>query len=244
MKTVHATWEKENIGQDAYEITLNETDSFDEFAKEEQRCIASGAQYLVVKTPVNCQNLLFSMATLGYHFVETVYHVQIKRRDYHMPQIISRFDRGFSVVQVTDDAAKERMFAAIRKGIFLTDRVSIDPFFGPVAGGNRYANWLFGMMQRGGDAYEVWLKDKPIGFFVICRKDETTVDPVLMGMYNEAEDRGLGTLLHKKTLDTCFTYDCTQLTSTIVSNNVKIFSVYLNAGATITDTQYTYIKHV
>ena len=80
--------------------------------------------------------------------------------------------------------------------------------------------------------------------FVICRKDETTVDPVLMGMYDEEGDRGMGALLHKKTLDTCFTHDCKRLTSTIVSNNAKVLRVYVNAGATITDTLYTYVKHV
>ena len=245
MKTVHAVWEMENIGQNTYEITLDENDSMDRFIEEDRRCITAGAQYIVVKTPVNRPDFLFSMNSLGYQFVETVYHVQIKRKAYHMPEAICRFDRDFTVIPVADDiTAKERMFAFIRKGIFMTDRVSIDPFFGPIVGGNRYANWLASMMQNGGDAYEVLLKNKPIGFFVICRKDETTVDPVLMGLYNEAEDRGIGTLLHKKTLDTCFTYDCNQLTSTIVSNNAKIFSVYLNAGASITNTLYTYVKHV
>ena len=79
---------------------------------------------------------------------------------------------------------------------------------------------------------------------VICRKDADTVDPVLMAMYDQQNDRGLGALLHKKTLDTCFTHECKRLTSTIVSNNSKVLRVYVNAGATISDTLYTYVKHV
>ena len=137
-----------------------------------------------------------------------------------------------------------RIYALIRRGVFKSDRVSIDPAFGRAKGGNRYANWLRSMLARGGFLYEVLSGDKPIGFFVICRKDETTVDPVLMGMYDEEGDRGMGALLHKKTLDTCFTHDCKRLTSTIVSNNAKVLRVYVNAGATITDTLYTYVKHV
>lgn len=244
MKTVHAIWEIDNIGQDAYEITVSDTDSFADFAAEEKRCIAAGGQYIVVKTPVNCPQFLFSISTLGYHFVETVYHVQVKRKLYHMPDAVCRFDRGFAVTPIKDEAARERMFHTVRKGVFVTDRVSIDPFFGIEKGGNRYVNWIRSMISKGADAYEVFLKEKPIGFFVVCRKDENTVDPVLMGLYDESENRGLGTILHKKTLDTCFQYDCTQITSTIVSNNAKVFSVYLNAGANITDTLYTYIKHV
>ena len=100
------------------------------------------------------------------------------------------------------------------------------------------------MVEKGGRLYEVLQGEKPIGFFVICRKDEDTVDPVLMAMYDQQNDRGLGALLHKKTLDTCFTHECRRLTSTIVSNNSKVLRVYVNAGATISDTLYTYVKHV
>ena len=42
----------------------------------------------------------------------------------------------------------------------------------------------------------------------------------------------------------CFAQDCARLTSTIVSNNAKVLRVYVNAGATIADTQYTYVKHL
>ena len=244
MKTTHAVWERENIGVDAWEIALDAQDTIEALAEEEQRIIAEGAEYIVLKTPVNCPRLLFGLTGLGYTFVETVFHVEIRRKDYHMPETIARFDRGLSVVERTEAADRERIYGLIRRGVFKSDRVSIDPAFGREKGGNRYANWLRGMLERGGFLYEVLSGEKPIGFFVICRKDETTVDPVLMGMYDEAGDRGMGALLHKKTLDTCFAHDCKRLTSTIVSNNAKVLRVYVNAGATITDTLYTYVKHV
>jgi len=105
-------------------------------------------------------------------------------------------------------------------------------------------NWLKQMLGSGGKLYEVLQGERAMGFFVILRLSETTVDPVLMGLYDEANDRGMGALLHKKTLDTCFEQACARLTSTIVSNNHKVLRVYVNAGATITDTLYTYVKHV
>lgn len=243
MKTIHATWERENLGVDAYEIVLSAEDTPEMLAAEEQRILALGAEYIVLKSPVNCQPLLFGIPKLGYTYVETVFHVEIKRRDYHMPDMIARFDRGLSVAHRTAPEDMERVYALIRGGVFVSDRVSIDPAFGPKLGGNRYANWLKGMIRKGGFLYEVMQGDKPIGFFVICRKDADTVDPVLMGMYDEQNDRGMGALLHKKTLDTCFEHDCKRLTSTIVSNNAKVLRVYVNAGATITDTLYTYVKH-
>lgn len=244
MKTIHAIWELDNLGLDAYELALDPRDSLEALAAEEARCIREGAGYLVVKTPVNCPHLLFGLPALGYTYVETVFHVSIKREDYAMPATIARFDRGLAVAQRTEAADFERIYALIRQGVFTSDRVSIDPFFTLAQSGNRYANWVNSMLARGGRLYEVLHGDRPMGFFIITRVDERTVDPVLMGLYDEARDRGMGALLHKKTLDTCFTWDCSQLTSTIVSNNAKVLRVYINAGATLADTLYTYVKHV
>lgn len=244
MKTIHATWELENLGLNSYEFSLSQEDTLQAFAAEEARCLASGAQYLVAKTPVNCPALLFGLPELGYTFVETVFHVSIRRQDYHMPDAIARFDRGLFVAERTEEADHKRIYKLIRKGIFRSDRISIDPHFTLVQSGNRYANWLRSMLNKGGKLYEVLQADKPIGFFVITRVDDNTVDPVLMGLYDEAGDRGMGALLHKKTLDTCFEWQCTRLQSTIVSNNEKVLRVYVNAGASIVDTLYTYVKKV
>lgn len=244
MKTTHAVWELENIGANAWEIMLDSSDTPEMLAEEEKRIIAEGADYIVVKTPVNCQQLIFGLPKLGYTFVEMVFHVAIRRDNYHMPDMIARFDRGLTVVERTEESERQRVYDLIRAGVFVSDRVSIDPAFGVEKGGNRYANWLRSMLERGGYLYEVMKGEKPIGFFVICRKDETTVDPVLMGLYDEKNDRGMGALLHKKTMDTCFIHECKRLTSTIVSNNAKVLHVYVNAGADITDTLYTYIKHI
>lgn len=244
MKITHAIWERDNLGTNAYEILLEPVDSPDALTAEEKRLIAEGAEYLVVKTPVNCPDLLFGLPSLGYTFVEMVFHVAIKREDYHMPALIARFDRGLSVVERSGETDLERIYGLIRQGIFRSDRVSIDPHFNPQKSGNRYARWLESMVAAGGKVYEMVQGAKPLGFFVICRVDEQTVDPVLMGLYDEQNDRGMGALLHKKTLDTCFDWDCAKLQSTIVSNNAKVLRVYVNAGATITDTLYTYVKHL
>lgn len=244
MNIIHAVWEQANLGLNAYETILADTDTPEAYELAERDLIAAGAQYLVVKTPVNCQALLFGLPRLGYTMVETVFHVAIRREDYRMPQTVARFDRGLVVAECTQEADRARIDALIRGGIFKSDRVSIDPAFTRAQAGNRYANWLWQMVGKGAKLFEVLRGETPVGFFVIERVDEVTVDPVLMGLYDEENDRGMGALLHKKTLDTCFTMDCKKLTSTIVSNNAKVLRVYVNAGATITDTQYTFVKHV
>lgn len=244
MNIIHAVWEQANLGVNAYEITVSAEDTPQAYAQAERGLLAAGAQYLVVKTPVNCPALLFGLPALGYTFVETVFHVAIRRDEYHMPPNVARFDRGLSVVQRTAQGDVQRVLRQIRGGVFKSDRVSVDPFFSPQQAGNRYANWLAQMLGAGSQLFEVLLGEAPIGFFVVSRVDEATVDPVLMGLYDEENDRGMGALLHKKTLDTCFTMACQKLTSTVVSNNAKVLRMYVNAGAALTDSQYTYVKHV
>ena len=243
MQIIHATWELENLGVDAYETILDASDTPEAYALEERRLLEAGAQYLVVKTPVNCARLLFGLPALGYTLVETVFHVEIRRADYAMPASIARFDRGLTTLERVSEQDRQRVYALIRSGVFKSDRVSIDPTFTLAQAGNRYANWLAQMLASGGKLFEVLHGEHPIGFFVIQRKDERTVDPVLMGLYDEQNDRGIGALLHKRTLDACFEQSCDRLTSTIVSNNAKVLRVYVNAGATIADTQYTYVRH-
>ena len=139
MKTTHAVWERENIGVDAWEIALDAQDTIEALAEEERHIIAEGAEYIVLKSPVNCPQLLFGLTGLGYTFVETVFHVEIRRKDYHMPETIARFDRGLTVVERTDPENQARIDRIIRSGIFISDRVSIDPAFSVKLGGRRYA---------------------------------------------------------------------------------------------------------
>ena len=243
MKIIHATCEQENLGVNAYETLLSLDDTLDDYTREEARLLAEGARYLVVKAPVNDAQWLFGLPRMGYNFVETVFHVAVRRGEYRPSAELARFDRGLRVVERTETGDRERVYTLIRSGIFKSDRVSMDPAFTPAQSGNRYANWLGQMLGEGGRLYEVLQGEKPFGFFVITRVDEQTVDPVLMGLYDEERDRGMGALMHKKMLDTCFTYACQRVASTIVSNNLKVLRVYVNAGASITDTLYTYVKH-
>ena len=127
------------------------------------------------------------------------------------------------------------------------------------AGGMRLAPGLIDVHTHGAAGVDVNAADeaglrKIAAFFatqgvtafhasVLTDTPETT-EGCLGAIANVMRDRGMGALLHKKTLDTCFTHDCKRLTSTIVSNNAKVLRVYVNAGATITDTLYTYVKHV
>jgi RimJ/RimL family protein N-acetyltransferase len=244
MKIVHAVWERENLGVDAYEIFLENRDTLREFELEEKKLAEAGGEYFAVKTPVNRSDLLFGLPKLGYTFVETLFRIAIERGDYRVPQSIARFDRGLTVARRSTAEEREAVFGRIREGVFKSDRISLDPYFPAEKTAVRYINWIGQLISQGGMLYEALNRGEPFGLFIIKRIDAQTVDPVLMGLYQEDRNRGLGTLLHKKTLDTCFAQECDRITSTYVSNNAKILRVYANVGAAVTDVLYTYVRHV
>lgn len=99
MKTTHAVWERENLGVDAYEIALDASDTPDLLRQEEARHHRGGRGIYRGENPGGLPRALFSMQSLGYTFVETVFHVMIRRDEYHMPASIARFDRGLRVVE-------------------------------------------------------------------------------------------------------------------------------------------------
>ena len=155
MKVTHAAWELDNLNVNAYEILLDAADTPDALAREEARLVAEGAQYLAVKTPVNCPRLLFGLPALGYAFVETVFHVSVKREEYRVPALVARFDRGLAVARRDSGADLKRIDGLIRRGVFVSDRISLDPAFTREQSGARYANWLQSMVAKGGKVYEV-----------------------------------------------------------------------------------------
>jgi RimJ/RimL family protein N-acetyltransferase len=244
MRIVHATWERENLGVDAYEVFLESRDTPESFRQAEQNLLDDGAEYIVAKTPVNRGDLLFGLPALGYTYVETLFRIAVERGDYHIPQSVARFDRDLTVVRRSSSEELDAVFGRIREGVFKSDRISLDPYFPMERTAARYINWIRQLLSQGSMLYEVLRREDPVGVFIIKRIDARTVDPVLMGLYREDQNRGLGTLLHKKMLDTCFAQECSRITSTFVSNNAKILRVYANVGAAITDVLYTYVKHV
>ena len=122
MQIVHAVWEKENLGVDAYEILLSDQDTPEAVAEEEKRLAAAGAEYIVLKTPVNCSHLLFGLPKLGYTYVETVFKIEVRRSDYRSPDGIARFDRGLTVMHRATPEEWEPVFEKIHSGIFRSDR--------------------------------------------------------------------------------------------------------------------------
>ncbi len=242
MKIIDAHWEQRNIGVKTFEIELTSTDNMETFELSENYLLSSGAEYLVVKSPVNMPEFIFGLPKLGYTLVETAFSINLHKDKYIVPPFITRLDRGVGVQQVLNEDKIKHLLSNIKDNLFDTDRISIDPFFTKEQSANRYFCWTRDMITSGYKLFNVSIKDKDVGFFINKEIDEKTVYPVLAGMYPEYKDKGLGPLLLKKCIDYNF-INYVRIVSSFVSNNLPIIKLWFNFGASLDHLAYVYVKH-
>lgn len=158
MRIVDATWELRNLGRKTLEVSLDETD----FCKvSDDICEAVfqtrkqyKPEYMVVKIPTGTRWLGDEFFRLGYFHAETQIHLKALRADAKI--FLQRY-----ADQYRDTYAEEASLPSeqgyicdeIRKGVFTTDRISIDPKFNVEIANNRYANWIGDVIQAGGATF-------------------------------------------------------------------------------------------
>ncbi len=243
MKIIDAYWEQRNIGVKAFEIELSNNDCLESVITSEQEIISKGAEYIVVKIPVNMPELLFGLPKLGYTFVETAFSISLRKDNYIVPPSIARLDRGVEVRQVIKDVEIGNILSSIKDNMFDTDRISIDPYFTKFQSSNRYFCWTSDMINSGCKVYNVSIKDKDFGFFINKEIDSSTMYPVLGGIYTEYKGKGSGCIMSKKCIDTIWLTGINKIISTVVSNNLPILKIWLSFGTKIDNLNYVFVKH-
>lgn len=244
MNVVDAFWEKRNLGIKSCEIMLSKDDTVADFLRQEQIILENGAKYIVVKTNVGLSDFLFELPKQGYIFIEASFFLSLKKSNYICPQHVSRFDRSIEIkiAETSDDS--QRVFDEIGKGIFNTDRIALDKFFSQDIASVRYINWMKDLIDQGHVIYEVFLHNKPIGFFQFKKIDDDKVQGILTGVYEEYLTSGIGSLVMKKLYDTIWSSGYKTYYSTVVTNNIKALRSNMMFGSEVDNISYHYIKHI
>lgn len=244
MKVIEAFWETRNLSKMTFEIQIDKNDVFENFLKTEENIIKEKGEYIVVKIPTSQAAWTHRMFEQGYAFAETCFELTIKRATSHVPKYIERMDRNIEIRQVQDQVHIGYILKEIMKGLFDTDRISLDPNFSLTQAAIRYANWTKDMLAKGDALFEATISNKPFGFFTLTRLDQKTAYPTLMSCYHEYKNKGLGILLTKKCHETVWNLGYEQINTSVVSNNYDVLKCNLLLGAQIDSMHYTYIKHV
>ena len=147
MKIVNAVWEKRNLGVDTVEITFEKKDSEKEV---EDFLDKLESEYIVLKVPTDLSYLLPIIQNKGYRYIEDMVGMSNYLQDVCRNSVEERIYNAVSV-EIMNDMDMDILYKEIRKGIFDSDRVYLDPFFNHILAQTRYINWIKDEKEIGTD---------------------------------------------------------------------------------------------
>ena len=194
MKIVDAVWEKRNLGVATIEITVEEGDPVSEVIAAIN---GVDAQYAVVRVPASRPELIFPVQQNGFIFSEEMVHLVSDLSKVALSPIEQRLWDAVTCEQMTAEDISE-LYAEIRKGLFSTDRIYLDPAFSNDLAAERYINWINDELERGGILVKYVYKGKTAGFYTLRETSAGDYTSALGGMYSDFRKGGLVTAISAK----------------------------------------------
>ena len=237
MKIVNAVWEQRNLGVTTTEIMIEDNDTPD-LVEEQLSVIESG--YSVVKVPSEMGDILKTVQTKGYTFIEDMIHVEHDLHEIKMNSILKRLYEKTSYREM-NDADFEQLQSEIEKGMFDNDRISNDSFFAKGTSAKRYLNWTRDLRSKEAKFYVITYGDEGAGFVVLEKKDEKTYYSVLGGGYEKYRRSGLGII--QKEPEITRELGGKRLVTSVSSNNVNQLRALIMNGYSPYAIDHVLIKH-
>lgn len=241
MKVIHAVWEKRNLGIDCYEVELEAQDSFNEFKDWEA---SACGEYMVVKVPVERDDIFLKMPSLGYTFIEMATQCHYDNtREFVLNSVQKRLMDQISCVPM-DSESLDYMFCQMEAGLFVTDRIAIDPCFSVKMANHRYIGWIKDEIERGATIYKILYRDNHVGFMGMKLRADGQCYAFLGGIYKKFQRIGIGSIMNYLEIIEAKKCGATKLYSAFSSNNRGAYAVHLFMGYILDKSYYVYIKHL
>ena len=239
MRVIDAFWEKRNLGVETVEINIDINDKIEDIKKaiEEVK-----AEYVVVKVPAGYIDAMFLLNDMGYKNMETIIHATHNLKNIELEGIQKRINDSVSYEPMNDDDIEE-LFQEIKKGLFTTDRIYLDPYFTKEQASNRYIGWIKDELSRGTEAFKLIYKDKSIGFFMFKETEKDVYYPFLAGVYEDYRSTGLGFTFNYKPICEAIKRNGKMISTFISSNNNNTVRMHSIFGFQFNKMDYVYIKH-
>jgi hypothetical protein len=236
MKTINCYWELANLDCRVAEVSIETGDSFSE---EILFDLEKNYDYIVLKFAVADYNHYLWATKHQYAFIETQLSLQKRMKDWHLSPADSRLLKNFSIMDVNDLSGLNKVLDKIDENMFTTDRIYLDPVFGPKYSTRRYKNWIRSAFERGASLQKFLFRNKEIGFG-IARIEDNVMYGILGGLYS---GMGLGIiaptypLLYEKK-------DFEWFRPKISMNNTPVLRLYNHFNFEITNVEYVFVKHI
>lgn len=242
MIKVDAIWEKENIGSNVIEITIEHDDVLQNADFEKQ---LSEYDYIVVKVPANKTDFNWYLGENGFTMIETQLKLSKDIKDFDLnDRFIKRLLPNVTYKIIEDESDINLILNRITPNMFLTDRITLDPVFGTEIGCKRYKNYIRNsFLTKKLEIIGVFFKEHLVGFDMHQFKDGVCYGK-LGGIFDDVKIPGLGFLTvcapllfaHEK-------YGVTRFVPDISTNNIPVFNLYDYFHFHIEGITYVFVKH-
>lgn len=239
MKIIDAYWEKRNLGLNSIEVHVDIGDTSESL---DAALKSIKGDYIVVSLPVDRKDLYDLMLANGYTFIEAKVSLELDLIGFQFDRYNEDIKNELSC-WINENGVKERVEREIKMGMYTSDRISLDPYFGKKDTMNRYMGFLSDELSKNAEILEFKYNNIPIGYSCIRKVDETTYYQSLVGMYALFRGKGLGFSFVYLQAKELLMRGVHKLITIVSSNNVASFRVHIENGFVPTKVEYIFVKH-
>ena len=248
MKVIDADWEMRNLGCKTVEIVVGKEDAkkqSDEICSELAQAIKDHeARYVVVKVDTRYSAISLRLQHEGYDLIEVqATSRQTREAAEAALERFAPFAEGVNYYEAQpEDVAM--VIREVRKGIFKTDRIALDPHFGVEIANLRYANWIQDEVARKTPLYIATYQDMPLGFMLNREQQRGRFHGLLLGLFTDEAVQGYGSLLDYASARELVDHGMRILEGGMSMNNPKVVQLHQAYGQIIMRLTNVFIRHL
>jgi hypothetical protein len=234
-------WEYKNLSKLSAEIHLFDNDHLNN--QKDLSKLKSKFEHIVAKVPLsNCRTLaLLNQNNFKFDELQFLMEISLKKTENIDKCLLKSFVSKANHIKVQNDADINIIIDNINRGMFHTDRFSINPNFGKDVSSKRYTNWVKYILSQKGEIYTIICKDKPIGFMMFDNNSEY-LNYLLGGLFPDIQDMHYGVQIIAQPLDLMINLGLPKMQSRVSSNNPEVISLYkyFNFSFNLNDSYYVF----
>ena len=235
-------WDDPHFGLESMELAVTDADSDGAALAEAEKVLSSGKVYCAVKIPVKRVALIHALEERGFRFLETQAELHLNLSKDFQPEkyLLSIAERG----RIEPVSSEDFPFLLNRlEGVFDSDRICLDPAFGPEISLSRYRGWLSDRFGKD-VAHIAWIiaDGKRMGFFFMECKG-AFADSALAGLFPEFKGTGYAPLVISSHIACAKELGCRKLVTRVSMNNLESLRLHLAFGYQIASANYV-MRHI
>lgn len=237
MKLIDAVWEKRNLGVTTAEIIIEASDTIKDI---ENSLKYIDKQYVVCKVISGFNEATSIVQELGYKYIEDQIEIEHDLHEIKRNRIMQRLYDSLDYSIMADKDLIE-LYQEIDRGMFDSDRISLDPYFSRDKAKLRYINWIKDLVSKGAKPYIMRYNGKSAGFIILTTEDGVTYKSVLGGGYERFRKTGLGIV--QKEQEIVKSLGGKKVVTSVSSNNVGQFKALIVNGYVPVKIEQVFVKH-